>query len=239
MSRSKPPQPRGESSARTPAPAQSPGKSSIRAILRHLIRGLRAFAAGAIVLWIWVVDVAIWCLLWIWKNPWRSTKTAVSVFFRIATLLSVSYLVYDRVYEIEATISSPVPNTQHPFVFVFTITNNSHLFRIRHVHWDCITDHLKIDHGHDFNMAQIINGSESEIQPGQSLNINCNTITGAGTAIVLPPNAVIAEAVMRIKIVYDTDVLWIFTSRRSPPPTKFTWFTEGATPQWVKGNFAR
>ena len=155
-------------------------------------------------------------------------------------MLGFSYLIFDRFYETSATISSPVLNVQRPFVFVFTITNNSHLFAIRNVYWDCMIDHLRTTNGADFTNAQIASsGLSSEILPGQGLNINCNTTPAGGTAIGFPPDVRISEATMRIKISYDADILWIFSLPLSPPPTRFSWFTEGATPQWIKGDFAK
>jgi hypothetical protein len=151
MPRSKPPQPRGAPSARTPAPARSRGRSSIQAILRFLGRGLRAFAARAITLWIWVIDAAIWCFLWIWKNPWRSTKTALSIFFRLATLISVGYLVYDRIYETEASLSAPISTANHPPDFIFAITNNSHLFKIYEIQWRCLMIDVENSLGQKFH----------------------------------------------------------------------------------------
>lgn len=230
--------PKAASNAQKPVLPPSQGRSLTQAILRHLGRLLRAFAVRTIMLWIWAVDAAIWCLLWIWTNPWRSTKTAVNIFFRIATLLSVAYLVYDRAYETEATLSSPVLTANKPFGLIFAITNNSHLFTIRNVRWECFADHIKTaprtNHIRD---VLVVDGSQKAIGPGQSLNVNCNK-SGNIFPFGFASDETIAEAVMRIKIAYDTDIFGFLSSHRSPPSTKFTWFTEGGTPQWVKGEFA-
>jgi hypothetical protein len=237
MPRSKPPQPRGAPSARTLAPAQRREKSSIRAILRFLGRGLRAFAARAIALWIWGVDAAIWCLLWIWKNPWRSTKTAVSIFFRLATLISVGYLVFDRIYETGATIFSPTSDPKSPFLFPFTITNNSHLFHIHNVVWDCVAIHIETEHGTTLDRGQFLYGSQTQIGPGQSLNISCNPI--GPTSHIININDPIVEASIAIGLKYDSDIFGVYLWRRSPAPTRFTWMSKATTPQWIKGNFAQ
>jgi hypothetical protein len=142
MPRPKPPPPRGASSAHTRNPAQSPRRSLAQAILQFLGRIFLGSAVHAIKLWILVVDAAIWCLRWIWKNPWKSTKTFVNIFFRLATLVSVGYLVADRIYETNASISSPAPDPRNPLDSPFTITNNSHIFTIRNVEWYCYVHYL-------------------------------------------------------------------------------------------------
>jgi hypothetical protein len=45
-----------------------------------------------------LVDGAIWLLLWPLRNPLAMLRLTWSGIFRIATLLSVGYLVFDRVY---------------------------------------------------------------------------------------------------------------------------------------------
>jgi hypothetical protein len=58
-------------------------------------------------------------------------------FFRVLTLVSVSYLVSDRIYEMDATISSPASDPKNAFLFPFSIQNNSHIFRIKNIQWAC------------------------------------------------------------------------------------------------------
>jgi hypothetical protein len=230
--------PTGASSSRKPTPKQSPGKSLTRAILRFLGLALRAVVVSAIRLWIWVVDGTIWCLLWIGRNPWRITKTSVSILFRIATLLSVGYLVFDRIYETEATISSPVLDSGKPFVFPFTITNNSHIFTIRNVQWNCTADRFINVQGGGLTNVSVVGGTTLEILPGQGINVNCN-VHGASAFFKFNYDFKIADAVMEIRVAYDVDILGLYTSHRSLLPTRFTWFKDAARPQWVRGDFAK
>jgi hypothetical protein len=161
-----------------------------------------------------------------------------SWFFRLLAIVSVGYLVYDRIYETESTISSPIPDAIHPFDFIFTITNNSHLFPIRDVQWFCVADHVKTTFNNTFANAALGDATVSGIRPGQNLNSNCN---GKGTSVFLKfdPNDEIVEGTVRVKIEYDIKILGVYTSHRSPFPTRFTWITQGAKPQWVRGEFAK
>lgn len=235
MPRSKPPPPRGASSAHTPNPAQSPKKSLARAILRFLGCLLRGLAARAIRLWIWVIDAAIWCLLWIWKNPWKSTKTVVNIFFRIATLTSVGYLVFDRIYETSGIISSPSSDPQDPFLFPFAVDNNSHLFQLRNIAWNCIADRIETDKQQSLGPNMNIGfGTQSEIAAGHRTNVSCN-VFGPSAPVMHTPGAKVTKAEIRIELTYDVDIfghLW----HRSPSPIKFTWFPQASNPQWVKGD---
>jgi hypothetical protein len=194
----------------------------------------------AIKLWIWVVDAAIWCLLWIAKNPWKSTKTATNILFRLATVLSVGYLVYDRVYETVATITSPASDPNHPFMFPFAITNSSHLFTFRNISWFCDAIHIKADIGTVIDNIGIISGTANEILPGQSLNIYCDP---AGPILrLIHRSEKILEACIAIRLRYDVDVYYVighYLSSRFPAPTTFTWFPHATSPQWIRGEFAK
>ena len=58
----------------------------------------------------------------------RHGELMANWFFRSLTLLSVFYLVFDRIYETSATISAPAPDALKPFSFPFSVRNNSHFF---------------------------------------------------------------------------------------------------------------
>jgi hypothetical protein len=57
--------------------------------------------------------------------------------FRLFTFISVSYLVYDRIYETGALTQSPASDPHDPFLFPFSITNMSHIFTLRDIKWRC------------------------------------------------------------------------------------------------------
>lgn len=231
--------PTGASSSRKPAPSQLARKSLVRAILRCLGRGLRVSAARVIALWIWVVDATIWCPLWIWKNRWRSTKTSINIFFRIATLLSIGYLVFDRIYETSVTISSPSSDPSDPLRIPFVVTNNSHVFPIRNIYWVCGSYYIINASGGSFTENRVIRDTETELSPGGILNIGCN-IAGPSSHLFRMPMKFgpITKAKIFIQLEYDADIFG-FLWHRTPPKIDFTWFPGTASSQWIKGNFSQ
>jgi hypothetical protein len=222
-----------------PSGPKPPQLLSKKLSVRGILRALRQVLLLIVKLWIWLVDGCIWAAAWVRRNPSRVLRSLWSGFFRIATLISLSYLIYDRLYEIEATISAPLLNAPRPFAFVFTITNNSHLFTIRDVDWTCSVDHMKTTHGNDLTSSGVnIKGSEAKILPGQNLNVHCNGLRNKILAYLFDPEDRITEGTMRVALKYDIDIFGVFTLHPTPPPTTFTWSTEGETPLWIKGPFA-
>src|ERR1700733_13395967 len=128
--------------AHRPVPRPHPKRPLGRAILRFQGRAL---------LWalVWIgwlcarsVDGAIWFALYPRRNPratlrlgWAILRLAWGGVWRLATAISVGYLVFDRIYETSVTVTAPVPDARRPFEFPFSITNNSHLWSIRNVAW--------------------------------------------------------------------------------------------------------
>ena len=224
-------------------------KSCVR--LGHaLLNGL-----GLIIkLWIFVVDRFLASVFWSARHVKRLTTTmwhseALSFIwtwiFRLITVAAFSYLIYDRFYEFEAKISSPVLNDQSPAVFLITITNISHLFSVDNVVWTCRTIHLKTAHEVTIDTSSVTNGVREQLLPGQHLTVDCNAaIIGRGVNFVnFPQGDKIVEGDRVVRVVYDVDIrlfsLHLFSVHVSPPPTRLTWFAEGTTAQWIIGDFAK
>jgi hypothetical protein len=155
--------------------------------------------------------------------------------FRIFTLLSVSYLIFDRLYEMDATISATGNDKNDPLQFPFALINNSHIFSIREVNWVCHIDKFKYE-----NNAQIDNvglmysdrGLIEEIPPGGIFNLKCSSLISGGDAKLQNGKIDISEE-------YTVDIFGIYNWRRKPRITTFTWYvgdTDGHS-QWVKGAF--
>lgn len=169
------------------------------------------------------------------RHLWRLLAVG---FWRGATLLSVSYLVYDRIYETDATISAPASDPNFPFTFPFSITNNSHVFAIRNVTWTC--QYIKLLWGNDNQItdSREIRGSVSEILPGHNLNFDCAAI-GPTSRFIRSDKAHVSAAEIQIAVTYEASLFGLFGLSRHPSPTKFTWFSDAANPQWVKGDFLK
>lgn len=189
-----------------------------------------------------LVSVGMWCLgsgaFWIWHHRWKTAKWIAILFWRGVTLLSIGYLVYDRVYEADATLSASASDPTFAFAFPFTITNNSHIFVIRNVRWSCQALHIKWGNNNRIENSQIISGSRSEIAAGQPLNIDCSIVGPNSRFVHTDAGIKVDQATIRIVLEYDADFLF-FRLHRTPPPTLFTWWGSASNPQWIKGNPAQ
>jgi hypothetical protein len=163
-------------------------------------------------------------LYWTWKKH----DGVAAWTFRLLTLISFGYLIYDRIFETSATISSVASDPNNPFYFPFSITNNSHIFTLRDIQWTCAVVSAKTNNITLTNVSFGFTDHASEILPGDVLNISCKR------AIVgLPP---VTQLVMSIDVVYDTKLLGIYSLTRCPK-TLFTWTADASNPQWIRGPF--
>lgn len=225
----RPPQDEGPTE-RQKTPSSPPILQRIGRACRRLLS--RAAILGA-TLWRYIVGTAAWVAAWAWRHRWDFW----SGLFRFATLLSVGYLVYDRIYEADATLSISGSDPAFAFEFPFTITNNSHIFTIRNVKWMC--EHLKTKAiGVNASDNKLRTGTVSSIKPGQALNFDCS-VFGPRSNFIRTPRVKIDEAVIRITLAYDADLFGWYTLARKPEPTTFTWWGTSSNPQWVRGDFAR
>jgi hypothetical protein len=166
---------------------------------------------------------------WIWYHPFQA-------FLDIGTFLGILFLAYDTYFQTEATISSVASDPKNPFYFPFSVINNSHIFPIRDVKWECRIDYV-INDKHNSVMDSGVAGSglQAEIPPNGILNIDC------GGFNIPPP---ITEARIFIELSYNTSVWgrtslfgWQFGGKH--PPTEFNWYGDAANPQWIKGKSLR
>jgi len=174
----------------------------------------------------------------IWRGRRRVAQCLLTVFWRGTTLLSLAYLVYDRIYETSATISASASDPKSPFTFPFTITNNSHMFSINNVRWNCHAISIAAENNIRFDNTNIIVGSRSTIPPGQVLNIDCNVV-GSTSRIIRFNDLHFTEAVLEIDLLYDANLFGVIPMHRRPPATRFTWIASASNPQWVRGDFAQ
>jgi hypothetical protein len=155
--------------------------------------------------------------------------------FRLFTLISVSYLVYDRIYETGALIQSPASDPNDPFLFPFSITNMSHIFTLRDIKWRCefpfrTYDRVNRINGMDniYEDMSNVSGTTKELLPGDVLNVSCGHPLG-NTQLFPFQNIKVL-----IYVDYDTNILWLHTLHRSPSE-QFTWAGTAERPQWIRG----
>jgi hypothetical protein len=156
--------------------------------------------------------------------------------FRLFTFISVSYLVYDRIYETGALIQSPASDPHDPFLFPFSITNMSHIFTLRDIKWRCefpfrTYDRLNPINGSPANIYEDmgnVSGTTKELPPGDVLNFSCGHPLGNTQLFPFQNIRVL------IYVDYNTNILWLHTLHRSPSE-QFTWAGMAERPQWIRG----
>jgi len=157
--------------------------------------------------------------------------------FRFITLAAFAYLVADRLYETDATISVSASDPNDPLLFPFTITNISHIFSIRDVHWNCGVESIKTPTGTIQNMGfRPREGEETIIKPGQTINIDCDLI--GPSAGFFPGVKTFKEIKLQIAASYSIEIFGLYSWKRTTQPVRFAWFSNASNPQWVRGDFA-
>jgi hypothetical protein len=147
---------------------------------------------------------------------------------------SVSYLVFDRIYETGATVSVVASDSNDPFKFPFSINNNSHIFSFSQIEWRCLFLYARAGR-FEFHNDLLGSGTILKLPAGQNLNISCD-LSGP---IITTPKLKFTSAVIKISLSYKANMFSLYHWPRAPPPTIFTWIGDASNPQWVRGDFAR
>jgi len=174
--------------------------------------------------------LAGWLTHWVWFDK----SQLVAWLFRLFTVLSVFYLVYDRIYDTSLTASIVASDPNDAFKYPFSINNTSRIFSISNIQWNCILISIKSERL-SMDRSLIGFGTKLSIPPGQNLNIGCNPYS----IMHFEGSPKITTAVIQILLLYDVDILRIIHWHRVPAPTLFTWFGDASNPQWVRGDYAR
>ncbi len=186
------------------------------------------------------ISISVWrALHWLWKERLWAMGRLWATLWRVIAFVGLSYLVYDRIYEVNASISPSASDPSFPFTFPFSIQNNSHMFAIKNVAWKCNVITLKSasTNGPMSNVQLTFGGSASVIAAGQNLNFECAPI-GPSSRFISSGKIQIDEAVISIALTYRADFFGLFSLTRQPPATRFTWVSDASNPQWIKGDFA-
>ena len=179
----------------------------------------------------WVLGSPFRCGLWIWHNPFKSILSIFKSILNVGAFLGAIYLVYDSYFQTEATISSVASDAQDPFYFPFVVANNSHIFSIRNVKWECKIDYVINDKYNAIRDSRIGgSGSQEEVLPNGFVDIDCDGFN-------IPPP--ITDAKISIALSYKTTVFrtpfYDLEFSRTPAPTIFSWYGRTSNPQWIKG----
>jgi hypothetical protein len=71
-------------------------------------------------------------------------------------------------------------------MFPFSITNNSHLFKIRGVEWSCQFLHVRFENGLVLTDSGGVMGSTVIIDEGKTINFNCPINNPIGPKLLEP-----------------------------------------------------
>lgn len=161
---------------------------------------------------------------------WRDDHLVIAWLFRALAVLSVGYLIFDRIYEIGATVSSPGSDPTKPFAYPFLITNNSHVFTLRNIRWTCHILDIKYDNpNYRVQEASVVRtGSTNTLGPSDSIAIPCSN------PVAIPAKILTTD--VRICVSYEAQILGrLWPSHPNPNPTRFTWAGWASNPQWIRG----
>jgi hypothetical protein len=179
-------------------------------------------------------------LRWLAISAWTCRKIIfgkfLNGFFRLATLLSVAYLVFDRIYETDATISSLASDASDAFKLPFTMKNNSHLFKIQNISWRCGAVHVKTEWQNDVKIGGVLKGTKNILEPGQTLNIDCNVFGPTSHIANFPAADKVVQATIEIQMDYVVNIFGYEWHRY--PKTLFTYYDGATYSRWIRGDFA-
>ncbi len=153
--------------------------------------------------------------------------------FRAFTIVSISYLVYDRFYEMNAVNTTPASDPANPFYFPFSLTNSSHIFYFRDLDWSCrLVDVLYKGNSRISGTNVVERAHKPSVSPGGVTNIFCNR-----NGIVMV-GMKMQHAIVQMQASYDVDIFGLFRLHRLSEPVTFTWMPSPTETQhqWIKGD---
>jgi hypothetical protein len=176
----------------------------------------------------------IWRRLWtITRCFWFDKTQIITWLLRTITVLGFSYLILERMYESNLTVSVVASDPEDPFRYPFSINNNSHLWSVSNIQWYCLLISIQGPHL-DMGRNVLASDSVSNIPAGRKLNISC-------ASSIIQPMPKITSAVIEIALSHDINIdIWVIHHQwhRYPDPTLFTWAGRASNPQWIRGEFA-
>jgi hypothetical protein len=217
-------------------PEQSPKTGLSQMHFRRILEFVLSICAKFLKTSIYRLRLLAKYLTMIWARIWGTIcwifqrEVFWTWFFRIGTALSVGWLIYDRIYEIAATISISASDPHDPMLFPFSLTNNSHIFKIRNMHWDCEIITLDINGRPVLTNSRVSSGSTKIIDEGQTVNFDCFDI-GRSKAFDFGPQR-ITKIDLLVHVTYRAAFF-----RPLIQTTRFTWMGEASNPQWIRGDF--
>jgi hypothetical protein len=138
----------------------------------------------------------------------------------LAAVIALSQAWHDSLHEPDVNLVGS-PTGAQVFEYPFAVKNNSVLFAMRDTHIFCGIVALLSSTGGGIRNLSVTSNGTATINPDETVNYGCSVAT-AGSAL--------ATGHIRIWMKYKT----LFFPRTFEG-TKFTWYTKGPVPQWIKG----
>ena len=150
-------------------------------------------------------------------SPWGLLVEIAGV---CASLLAFWGIYVLTIPEIRPTGNDPAA----PFLFPFSVRNDSTLFAMKNVKWTCLIKRMEFGVGNIMVDSRLASGGIAKIEPGGVENYRCS--------IGLPRDSVKLLSIA-IRVDYQT-LLW---SRSYTVP--FFWLADAPQPQWIEGTGVR
>jgi hypothetical protein len=170
------------------------------------------------------------------RNAVRYIWGAIEKLAVILSFVGVAYLVYDSLYQTNLTMSFVYSDAATALDNSIAIQNRSNLFSVRNIQWSCYADHLQFEQNITINKMNLAFETISAIEPGEILNVACNT-TRRVSVFGFEGQKLLSGGIV-LSLSYDADIFGLWTYHRKVT-TPFLWIGNIAQGQWVPGNFAR
>jgi hypothetical protein len=151
----------------------------------------------------------------------RLLRTPVAVFIEIVGLVAGLLSLADYYFQTTPAIHITGSDASNPFLFPFSIKNESKLFDLHDVKWECKI-HTVLDPGNNMDGDHVA-GGKTKIIPsnGEPVNSTCGASMVNGMYVTS----------LKLWVHVDYKLLWM--SRSSD--AAFTWITGTSSPKWIEG----
>ncbi|MGN6777611.1 hypothetical protein [Rhizobium sp.] len=181
------------------------------------------------------------------QDKWEKLKRLIFGFLRrVWVFLSVSSVVlgviggllgiYELFYAANVTIEAPASDPKFAFEYPFKLINNSHLFAITDLKWECRIVDLQT--ARESMENDIYNrGAISEIGRGGYGWVDCAVLGPNSSVVRLNEKPEVKRAKLEISVSYNATLFGLKMMAMSPKPTPLSWSGDGSNPQWIVGDF--
>ena len=164
----------------------------------------------------------------------RLAKLVFNSVVAVFSIIGVVSSVYEIGYAAIVTIDAPASDPKFAFEYPFKLINNSHVFTITDLKWECKyiliqAPQIKMENN------TYIRGSISSLDRGGYGWLDCAALGPNSKVVKLNEKPEIKQAKLEISVSYKATLFFV-TWPVSPKPTLFTWSADASNPQWTAGD---